>query len=306
MSKEKLAEIRRNLDAQDEKIVQLYPLPDYRCLSIYFNSQLIRLGRRMHVRQQALATAQLYVRRFYTKVPIRDTNPYLILATCLYLALKTEECPQHIRIIVSEAHKCWQEVMPTYTEKLAECEFYVISELNSYLIAHHPYRTLQELTPVLGLTTEDNNTSWQVINDSYLTDLPLIYPPHIIALTAIFVSVVLKPTTPQANLHSGASPATNTPSSPPTLPASSNGGHGTNTNTSASTGGNMTTSGQGSQNRIAKLIDWYAESKTDMEAIIDCTQEIMSLYELWDTFTIDAEKQCKEKLSRMIKQRGIS
>lgn len=57
----------------------------------------------MNTRQQALATAQLYLRRFYTKVLIRDTNPYLVMATCLYLALKMEECPQHIRILVSEA-----------------------------------------------------------------------------------------------------------------------------------------------------------------------------------------------------------
>lgn len=132
MSRERLAEIRATLDAQDEKAVQQLPLPELRHLSIYFNSrmyatwfrhdlhfhpfsklrclhetEIARLGRRMQTRQQALATAQLYIRRFYTKVPIRDTNPYLVMATCLYLALKMEECPQHIRIVVSEARTCW-------------------------------------------------------------------------------------------------------------------------------------------------------------------------------------------------------
>lgn len=61
----------------------------------------------MTSRQQALATAQLYVRRFYTKVPIRDTNPFLVMATCLYLALKMEECPQHIRLVVDAARALW-------------------------------------------------------------------------------------------------------------------------------------------------------------------------------------------------------
>lgn len=132
MSRERLAEIRATLDGQDEKAVQQLPLPELRHLSIYFNSrtyqrsrdlvstclsfsklrclretEIARLGRRMQTRQQALATAQLYIRRFYTKVPIRDTNPYLVMATCLYLALKMEECPQHIRIVVSEARTCW-------------------------------------------------------------------------------------------------------------------------------------------------------------------------------------------------------
>ncbi|KAG0642061.1 cyclin-like protein [Tuber brumale] len=207
MSRQRLAEIRSALDAQDPKTVQQYPLPELRHLSIYFNSQIVRLGRRMQTRQQALATAQLYIRRFYTKVPIRDTNPYLVMATCLYLALKMEECPQHIRIVVSEARTCWPDVMPSDTAKLAECEFYLISEMNSYLIVHHPYRTLQDLTPILSLTSEENNTSWQVINDSCLTDLPLLYPPHIIALTAIFLSVVLKTSLPQASIHATASSA---------------------------------------------------------------------------------------------------
>ncbi|KAF8544096.1 RNA polymerase II holoenzyme cyclin-like subunit [Trichophaea hybrida] len=298
MSREKLAEIRYNLDTQDEKSVQAYPLPSYRQLSIFFNTQLVRLGRRMTARQQALATAQLYVRRFYTKVPIRDTNPFLVMATCLYLALKMEECPQHIRIVVSEARTCWPEVMPSYTEKLAECEFYVISELNSYLIVHHPYRTLQELTPVLYLTTEDNNMSWQVINDACITDLPLIYPPHIIALTAIFLSVFLKPSLSQNGLHGAANTVATTVAT-----ASSAGGGSTGNGNTVS---NITANGLGPQSRVGKLIEWYAESKVDMEAIIDCTQEIVSLYEVWESFGIGAEKACKEQLCRMVKQRGIS
>jgi len=188
--------------------------------------------------------------------------------------------------------------MPSYTEKLAECEFYVISELNSYLIVHHPYRTLQELTPVLHLTTEDNNTSWQVINDSCITDLPLIYPPHIIALTAIFLSVFLKPSLSQAGLHSAANSAA-------TAVAATSSATGGSTG-NGSTGSTLTANGQGPQSRMGKLIEWYAESKVDMEAIIDCTQEMISLYEVWESFGMTAEKACKEQLSRMIKQRGIS
>lgn len=61
----------------------------------------------MSLRQQALATAQVYVRRFYSKVEIRGTNPYLVLSTALYLACKMEECPQHIRVFVSEARQIW-------------------------------------------------------------------------------------------------------------------------------------------------------------------------------------------------------
>ena len=54
-----------------------------------------------------MATAQLYTRRFYSKVEIRRTNPYLVLATSVYLACKMEECPHHIRLVVSEGRILW-------------------------------------------------------------------------------------------------------------------------------------------------------------------------------------------------------
>jgi hypothetical protein len=69
--------------------------------------EINRLGKRLQVRQQAMATAQLYVRRFYSKVEIRRTNPYLVIATAVYLACKMEESPQHIRLVVTEARSLW-------------------------------------------------------------------------------------------------------------------------------------------------------------------------------------------------------
>lgn len=69
--------------------------------------EISRLGKRLQVRQQAMATAQLYVRRFYSKVEIRRTNPYLVIATAVYLACKMEESPQHIRLVVTEARSLW-------------------------------------------------------------------------------------------------------------------------------------------------------------------------------------------------------
>lgn len=61
----------------------------------------------MNSRQQAVATAQVYMKRFYTKVDFRQTNPYLVMVTAFYLACKMEECPQHIRFIAAEARQFW-------------------------------------------------------------------------------------------------------------------------------------------------------------------------------------------------------
>lgn len=121
-----LDDLRKKLEDEDQNLVQMYPLPSLRHLSIYFNqrklptgfkfflierlilsTEIARLGKRLGVRQQAMATAQLYIRRFYSKVEIRRTNPYLVIATAVYLACKMEECPHHIRLVVSEGRTLW-------------------------------------------------------------------------------------------------------------------------------------------------------------------------------------------------------
>lgn len=125
-TRQQLEDLRVKLEDEEQNLVQMYPLPEVRHQSIYFNQRKIvcqsnvldnadvrlyleiaRLGKRLGVRQQAMATAQLYIRRFYSKVEIRRTNPYLVIATAVYLACKMEECPHHIRLVVSEGRSLW-------------------------------------------------------------------------------------------------------------------------------------------------------------------------------------------------------
>lgn len=65
----------------------------------------------MNLRQQPIATAQAYVRRFYTKVEIRRTNPYIVMTTAVYLASKMEESPVHIRFVLGEAVRQWPGII---------------------------------------------------------------------------------------------------------------------------------------------------------------------------------------------------
>ena len=256
----------------------------------------------MQLRQQALATAQVFIRRFYTKIEIRRTNPYLVLATALYLACKMEECPQHIRVVVSEARNMWPgthrllvskvcsidlvlDFIVLDISKLGECEFCLISEMNCQLIVHHPYRTLQELQSTLDIAPDEASLAWSIINDHYLTDLPLLYPPHVIAVTAIFLALVLKPT--QVGLQAAANTAT----------ALANAAQAVK---DASTGTNPALDTQ--QGKVQNLVKWLAEGEVDIKALIDCTQEIISLYEVWEHFS---DKTCKEQIARYVKARGL-
>lgn len=262
----------------------------------------------MTTRQQAIATAQVYLKRFYTKNEIRQTNPYLVLTTAFYLACKVDECPQHIRFVVGEARGLWPgkaryipwlartqfykanllppEFITPDVAKLGECEFALISEMSSQLILHHPYRTLTELQPEIPLSSDEVALAWSVINDHYLTDLPLLHPPHVIAIMAIIVAVVFKPS------HSGNFGG----SAQSALTGAMREGGGVNMLAALS---DKISSGPP---RMQKLVQWLAESEVDIKAVIECTQELLSLYEIWEQYN---EKQCKELIGRMVKSKNL-
>lgn len=171
--------------------------------------------------------------------------------------------------------------------KLGECEFALISELSSQLIVHHPYRTLSELQTELSLTSDEVALAWSVINDHYLTDLPLLHPPHVIAIMAIIVAVVFKPTHPSTYPGTGQS----------ALAGSMRDGGGMQMLAALSD-----KTGSGPPPKIQKLVGWLAESEVDIKAVIECTQELVSLYEVWEQYS---EKNCKELLGRMVKSKNL-
>ncbi|MCJ1311960.1 RNA polymerase II holoenzyme cyclin-like subunit [Agyrium rufum] len=282
-TKSALAATRKALEDSEATLVQSYKIPDIRLLSIFFNNQLLKLASKLKIRQQAVATAQVYIRRFYTKVEIRRTNPYLVITTAMYVACKMEECPHHIKSLASEARALWPDFMLADVFRIGECEFFLISEMNCQMIVHHPYRTLNELQKELSLTSEEFSSSWLIVNDQYMADIPLLFAPHLIAITAVFLAIVLRPAQPH-------------------------GLHGTAAGNLSAV--NLMRTGhtaiienafQGTpQEKIQHLIKWLADSEIELRAVIDCTQEMISLYEIWESYS---EKTCKEQLTRFVRMR---
>ena len=176
--------------------------------------------------------------------------------------------------------------MPADISKLGEFEFYLISEMNSQLIIHHPYRTLQELQATLNMGQDDVSLAWSVINDHYMTDLPILYPPHVIAVTAIFFALTLKPT--QAALQQAASTAAALTNLPQLLK-----------DTSVAEAGNSNTA----PNKVQNFVGWLAEGEVDIKAVMDCLQEIISLYEVLEPYD---EKLCRMQIAGYVKNRGLA
>jgi cyclin C len=330
-TRDSLAEIREEREAQDRGNSSQYPLPDNRLINIYIKECINKLSKRLTTRQQAFATTMVYIHRYLLFVPIRTVNIYLLISTAFYLASKTEESPHHIRMVIAEARSLWPEFIPGDVARIGEMEFSLISEMRSQLIVWHPYRTLKDLEEksALGLTPEEAHLAWSIINDSYMTDLPLICPPHVIALAAIFLAVIVQP----SKTHPG---VTSLPLSQPlprnTLPLSSLpsafdslGGRTGMADTLMQSLGSLsssqpssTPSAQGPKDsngangdraagaakveKIQRMIRFLADSEVDLRQMAEATQELISLYELWEP---NNERTAKEALARIIKGRGL-
>ena len=236
-------------------------------LRIYCYLLIMKLGRRLNIRQVALATAHIYLSRFLLKASVREVNLYLLVTTCVYLACKVEEGPQYIRSLVAEARSLWPEFIPSDPTKVTEFEFYLIEELESYLIVHHPYKSMEQIVDVLQrpplnikLSSDDIQNCWSLINDSYICDVHLIYPPHIIAMACMFITICIRNKggksvtagVTQQGLTEGVTPVTTTTTN--------------------------TTSVQEAFN------NFIAQSQVNLDEVMDAVQEQIILYDHWDKY----------------------
>ncbi|PWN53275.1 hypothetical protein IE53DRAFT_193314 [Violaceomyces palustris] len=248
-------------------------------ICIWCANVISTLCKRLSLRQRATATACVFLRRFFAKNSYSAVDPCLVMAACVYVAAKVEECPVHIKSVVGEAVRMFGEMghraFPQDNSSLAEMEFYLLEELEFDLIIYHPYRSLiaisdsvgagsakaksskdqavgalaggQEVDPGnegkkggaigLGLGLIGNAVSdeygvrglqesaevaagihpsdgeetsgaqvkleeldeqalqmaWFVLNDTYKSEICLLYPPHLIAIAAIWLALILHP-----------------------------------------------------------------------------------------------------------------
>lgn len=321
-----VADLRDEVVKQHSKVIEQYPYPDPRLVFIFIKDRLIQLGKRLQFRQQCVATALVYLQRYFLFNAFQNVNMYLLVATAFYLASKTEESPHHIRLVASEARQLWPEYMPSDVARLGEMEFCLISEMHSQLIVWHPYRSLISLkeNQSLALTNEELSLAWSVINDTFMTDLPLTCPPYLIAITAVFLAVIFVPGKSSVDLknlqHDGQSSSDsdqfNGIGGRPGVTtlfgyvvdatSASKTPHGSNkqnpSGNDQSSIKSKTLSVAANSEKMRKVIQFLLESEIDIERMIEATQEIISLYEIWEQYN---EKAVKESITRCIRAQNL-
>ncbi|KIL59534.1 hypothetical protein M378DRAFT_131439 [Amanita muscaria Koide BX008] len=295
-------------------------------LNIYFANAIMKLGRRLSLRQRVIATAIIFFKRFYLKNSYCETDPFLVIAACCYLAAKAEECPVSIKQVALESKAHFSQEIHNVKStnfdhtRIAEMEFYLVDDLESDLTIYHPYRTLTALCKPDPSSSSSSNTNtattnntnptlpdtepeegeaieypspssgthslnpslnhpidegprywgtgqgqlelpdggfqraWFIINDTYRSNICLIYPPHLIAVAAICLTVVFHPPSRSEIV--------------PHLPSSSS---------TAKVGQPPDT-----------ILTFLASLNVSFPLVATIIQEIVSLWTLWDRYKEDA------------------
>ncbi|KIJ26032.1 hypothetical protein M422DRAFT_236706 [Sphaerobolus stellatus SS14] len=315
-------------------------------LGIFFANLISKLGKKLELRQRVIATATVFFRRFYLKNSYCDTDPFLLVAACCYVAAKAEETPVHVKNIVSEARALFNspeydmKTFPTDNTRLAEMEFYLVDDLECDLTVFHPYRTLLTLcgkegsveteyieeaveteAGEVGIGIDDPRywgtgqgklelqepalqMAWFIINDTYRFELCLLYPPHLIAIAAIYLTCVLHPSTRTSIQAQSATRVTAQPTSSASSSASTSAPRRSIRQAQSSTTG---FSRAKTKDKQVDTIGWLAGLNVSMSLIATLAQEIISLYCLWDKFTDDVgPESARGSISNARKNRLIS
>lgn len=167
---------------------------DVKIFKIHFSCYIKQIANHAKVRQRVVATAVTYFRRVYTRKSFSELDPRLVAPTCLYLASKAEESTVQAKLLVFCARKIKTVPDDKYrieVKDVLEMEMRLLEALDFYLVIFHPYRPLIQMLQDAGLTDLTQHC-WSLVNDSYRTDLILIYPPHMVALACIMLACVIK------------------------------------------------------------------------------------------------------------------
>lgn len=170
---------------------------EYQKVMIFFANFIQALGEQLKVRQQVIATGTVYFKRFYARNSLKCIDPWLMAPTCVFLASKVEEfgvisntrlittCQNVVKNKFSHA---FPQEYPYRIQNVLECEFYLLEMMDCCLILYHAYRPLMKYCTDLQTDNEVLPLAWRIVNDSLRTDIPLMYPPYLIALAALYMA----------------------------------------------------------------------------------------------------------------------
>ncbi|XP_065200079.1 cyclin-C-like [Planococcus citri] len=174
---------------------------EYQKIIMFFANCIQYIGEQHKLRQQVIATATVYFKRFYARNSLKSIDPLLLAPTCIFLAAKVEEFGtiSNNRLVVTctnmvkstQFKGIYSQEYPYRANHILECEFYLLENLDCCLIVYQPYRPLLQLIGDCGHDDQLLSLAWRLINDSLRTDVSLLYPPYQIAIGCLQIACVV-------------------------------------------------------------------------------------------------------------------
>ncbi|KAF0304084.1 Cyclin-C [Amphibalanus amphitrite] len=191
---------KQELTSNRQADLQVITEDEYQKVMIFFANFIQVLGEQLKLRQQVIATATVYLKRFYSHNSLRCVDPLLLAPTCVFLASKVEEfgvisnsrlintCQTVVKNKLAYAYAA---EFPYRNNHILECEFYLLENLDCCLVVYQPYRPLLQYTQDLNADDNTVSVAWRLINDSLRTEVCLLYPPYMIALACLHMACVI-------------------------------------------------------------------------------------------------------------------
>jgi len=166
--------------------------------------QLLGMFLRLH--QTTIATAQHIMQRFYFRASLFELPYRDVLLGAICLASKLDEAGRSVREVVSCGYQLFHifegfrrpvDVLDLGSERYTAlreaaivAERRILTELGYqvYRLTSHPYTYLLTYVEMLGGDRAVAQVAWNYVNDSYRAPLCVSFPPHLLAVAAIFLA----------------------------------------------------------------------------------------------------------------------
>uniref|UniRef100_A0A914Q4G7 Cyclin-like domain-containing protein n=2 Tax=Panagrolaimus TaxID=55784 RepID=A0A914Q4G7_9BILA len=191
---------KQDLYRQRGEDIKIIGEEEYHKIMIFFINYIQAMGNQLGSRQQMIATASVYFRRFYARRSLKDIDPFLLSISCLHLAAKVDEhgntSPSKLSNAANQLAKMHPCIPPDdgrMSKLITEVEFYLLEIMDCCLIVYHPYRTALQLFSDLKLKESDDKLkrdTYGLMNDSLKTDACLLFAPHQIAIACLLGATI--------------------------------------------------------------------------------------------------------------------
>eukprot|EP00658_Telonema_sp_P-2_P056477 TRINITY_DN44932_c0_g1_i1.p1 TRINITY_DN44932_c0_g1~~TRINITY_DN44932_c0_g1_i1.p1 ORF type:complete len:275 (-),score=53.25 TRINITY_DN44932_c0_g1_i1:364-1188(-) len=190
-------------EVQDHQIAQ----NGARLLPMYLTQIIFKCASRLDLRVQVAATASVFMKRYFLRCGLSSCNPRSVAPACLLLACKVEEYPERYAVGRKEKEnmrdcvaRCWNETVEhdsvwrdfrVSAAELMGIEFVIVDVMCDSMQVFHPYAALTALLEDAG-QQDLLDTAWSCVNDAYVSDVVLLWPPHIVAVACVSIAAIVK------------------------------------------------------------------------------------------------------------------